>query len=131
MRELSEFVLLLRCRREKPERVEAEVARSPIERALSHAIDLREANGLESTDEEEQQEELVRGRCLMSGVRGKRRILLAWELDAEVHGHVARPRELTHASVLELGLAHPFDVLRRRKAPRVKSGVAYQALEVR
>ena len=41
-----------------------------------------------------------------------------------------QPRQLAHASVLQLRLPHPLDVLRRREAPRVEALVADHALEM-
>ena len=44
--------------------------------------------------------------------------------------HTHRPRKHAHAAVLQLGLAHPLDVVGRGEAERVKVDIAHHALEV-
>ena len=85
-------------------RVEAEVAGRAVGRALDHAVDLREANGLEGANEEQGHEELVRGGGVVRAERRQGSVLRSGELDAQVDsdipcGAATQPEKVHFVSV--------------------------------
>eukprot|EP00312_Isochrysidales_sp_CCMP1244_P004788 CAMPEP_0196668836 /NCGR_PEP_ID=MMETSP1090-20130531/199_1 /TAXON_ID=37098 /ORGANISM="Isochrysis sp, Strain CCMP1244" /LENGTH=466 /DNA_ID=CAMNT_0042006295 /DNA_START=45 /DNA_END=1447 /DNA_ORIENTATION=- len=128
--ELRLVVLWRLGRLEQPQRVKAKVAWLALRLVDGHVVDLRGADRLEGAHPEEQQEELLLSDDVVRVEGVELGVPRAREPQPEVDRHVARPRKHAHAAVLQLGLAHPLDVVGRGEAERVKVDIAHHALEV-